>query len=306
MIATSAQGKGYDSVKRPVSLFLRPEKVLASCIYGAFIRDTRGCDLIGNDRMNHFAASPLCAISWCFEGRYALIRSVKDQSLQKEDLPTISFSGPQTGPRTSINESELYSMTIAFYPDAFQKLTKVKTSSFLDQTIPAKDVLSTDVYSVVNDIFVLGKAEEGFQLLCSFLKPLWQERRKPDNRIINSISDWTHAVLEQAPKSGFGKSIRQIERRIKNWTGHSKRDLEFYARVERSFWLANQHAKSGEVAPAEVAVAAGYSDQSHMGRNVKRLTGHSPRDLLSRIENEEAFWSYRLIAGLEKSVKDCR
>ena len=40
---------------------------------------------------------------------------------------------------------------------------------------------------------------------------------------------------------------------------------------------------------------AGYSDQSHMGRAVRRATGFSPARLNRMIESEESFWCYRLL-----------
>ncbi len=45
---------------------------------------------------------------------------------------------------------------------------------------------------------------------------------------------------------------------------------------------------------SEIAIDAGYADQSHMGRAVRRATGFSPARLNRAIENEEAFWCYRL------------
>lgn len=48
---------------------------------------------------------------------------------------------------------------------------------------------------------------------------------------------------------------------------------------------------------ADLAVAAGYADQSHMGRNVRTLTGLSPGQLRLRIADDEAFWYYRLVGS---------
>jgi AraC-like DNA-binding protein len=47
--------------------------------------------------------------------------------------------------------------------------------------------------------------------------------------------------------------------------------------------------------PAELAAEAGFSDQSHMGRALKRATGFAPVQLNEKIATEEAFWCYRLL-----------
>lgn len=67
-------------------------------------------------------------------------------------------------------------------------------------------------------------------------------------------------------------------RRIKAWTGQSRRDLQLYERVE----AAALHGLAGErETPPDLAAAAidaGFSDQSHLGREVLRMKAlSSPR-----------------------------
>ncbi len=50
------------------SEFLHPRPDLAQCILGGFLRDMRGCGLGADQRFNHFASMPLCALSLMFEG----------------------------------------------------------------------------------------------------------------------------------------------------------------------------------------------------------------------------------------------
>lgn len=46
---------------------------------------------------------------------------------------------------------------------------------------------------------------------------------------------------------------------------------------------------------AGLASDAGFADQSHMGREVRRVTGLTPRRLDELVASDEAFWFYRLI-----------
>ena len=46
---------------------------------------------------------------------------------------------------------------------------------------------------------------------------------------------------------------------------------------------------------ADMAADLGYSDQSHMGRNVKEITGFSPAEFMDRYDEDETFWSFRLM-----------
>ena len=92
--------------------------------------------------------------------------------------------------------------------------------------------------------------------------------------------------------SSAGQSLRSYERRLKRSSGHTQRALMFYANVENLHKVARENA---DQPLSDIALAAGYSDQSHMGRALRRATGFSPAQLNHAIETEEAFWCYRLL-----------
>lgn len=89
---------------------------------------------------------------------------------------------------------------------------------------------------------------------------------------------WLFMICARAASSPDGEGARQVQRRIKAWTGQSRRDLQLYERVE----AAALHGLAGErETPPDLAAAAidaGFSDQSHLGREVLRMKAlSSPR-----------------------------
>jgi AraC-like DNA-binding protein len=54
--------------------------------------------------------------------------------------------------------------------------------------------------------------------------------------------------------------------------------------------------EAGEVVWSALAQDAGYTDQAHLCRETRRVTGFSPEELRRRIDEEEAFWPYRIWA----------
>ena len=96
----------------------------------------------------------------------------------------------------------------------------------------------------------------------------------------------------RAATSSAGRSLRQIERRVKTWAGLPMRELRAVSRAERAFLAAM--SSEGPVNWAELAADTDYADQSHLCRETRRMTGFSPDDLRRRIVSEEAFWAYRL------------
>ena len=126
------------------------------------------------------------------------------------------------------------------------------------------------------------------------LDPLWQRARPPGHVAAHMLEDWTRSLAVRAATSGAGQSLRQIERRIRSWTGQSLRGLQTSVRTEQTHAISV--ARRGEKLDlAQLAAEAGFADQSHMTRHVKRETGFTPHQLRVLIETDEAFWPYRLM-----------
>ena len=109
------------------------------------------------------------------------------------------------------------------------------------------------------------------------------------------LGEWLRGLAGRAVLSGAGQGLRQVQRRIKAWTGQSHRDLQRYSRVEDAMARMSAHRRDGGIDWAGLAGGAGFADQSHLGREVRRVTGLSPARLEARIAQDEAFWFYRLL-----------
>lgn len=75
----------------------------------------------------------------------------------------------------------------------------------------------------------------------------------------------------------LGLGERQLHRRSLRAFGYGPKTLQRVVRSQRALRLARRG-----VAPAEVAAASGYADQSHMANEVRRLAGMSLGRLVSR------------------------
>ncbi len=77
----------------------------------------------------------------------------------------------------------------------------------------------------------------------------------------------------------FGASQRSLQRRFGRTVGVNP---AYIAQIERA-WQAVHLLKQGK-AITEVADELGYSDQAHLNRNLKRITGFTPRQNAKRDE----------------------
>ena len=76
-----------------------------------------------------------------------------------------------------------------------------------------------------------------------------------------------------------GISSRQLQRRFSAAVGYGPKMFQSVLRFQRLLYLASKNVR--ETGLAELAAAAGYADQSHMNREVRRFAGKSPGELLS-------------------------
>lgn len=279
---------------QPFCEFLHPKVDLAQCILGGFLRDTRGCSLPAEERFNHFASVPLCSLSMMFDGKTRILRSA-EHFAQPETAPPIDdllLSGPQSQPTSSWNDGDMHGLIIVFYPDALSALLGLPMEGFSDKSIGLGDLPASPAREILERGFQTGDAKRAFDVVQDGLAPIWHDMRPAQSNFGRKISDWTRALLMNAALSSSGRSLRQVQRRIKTATGQPLKRLKAYSKAEDAFVLA---LRDGGDDLAAIAADAGYSDQSHMGRQVRAQTGFTPAQLMKGVRSEEAFWSYRLM-----------
>ncbi len=197
-----------------------------------------------------------------------------------QPLPRISVTLPQSTPTLSWCPGPVLAVSIGIYPDAWRRLSRTFDLS--------------DVFECSN--LAAGEMRTFWRRFCDVVEPRWRQTRGlavfPEWSGVARLSDWSRAFIAHAAVAGPGRSARALEQRIRRWTSQSQQSLAFYAAFED---LHQVSIKSKGVPLADIALEAGYSDQSHMGRAVRRATGFSPAKLNRLIDSEEAFWCYRLL-----------
>jgi AraC-like DNA-binding protein len=272
----------------PTSSLHLPPAQLSGCIFAAIIRDTRRVRLSDADRLNHFPASPLVSATCVIEGEVRLVprEGGLEAARLAPPMPRLTVTPPQDVPITSWSSGPVFAVSVGFYPDAWAKIASAQA----DRAVPG--VLSDAFQAFENG----DNSEESWARFCEILGPFWRSARNtgglPDWSGAPRLTDWSRALLGRAALAGPGRSIRALERRIRRWSGQTRQSLAFYAELENLHQLST---KSSETPLTALAYDAGYADQSHMGRAVRRATGFSPAHLNRRIESEEAFWCYRLL-----------
>ena len=271
-----------------------PRPALGACIYLGVERDTRALNLSDAQRFNHYPATPLPTVSWVFEGQLHLVDMGPSGSITfSAVLPALTFSGPRPRPTSSWSPGPVHAMTVAFYPDALHRLFKIRAHEFIGQTVPLGCLLEG---SLLDRFIEVGRAGgmDPFVQLEETLRAMWHDASGA--AALPTLRAWVQSMAVRAAFTRPGAGLRRAQRRFKDWTGHSHRDLQLYVRTERA--MVGATLESGPQSPnlASVAAEAGYADQSHLGREVRRVTGWSPGRLGELMKTEEPFWFYRLLS----------
>lgn len=265
-----------------------PPPALAGCVHSAIERDTRGLSLTAAERINMYPASPLPSLSWILDGQLHMVDVDGGAPARPRDapLPALVFAGPFRKPAASWSPGPVHALMVSFYPDALVRLWGIRLQAYVDTVVPADQVLPPEALAALSGI---GECDAPLDALDTRLTPLWQDAQQAAG--IVGIRSWLTSLTARGARTSLGVGMRQVQRRIKQLTGQSQRDLDLYARIEGAFAYAAHHAPD----LATVAANAGYSDQSHLGREVKRVTGLSARQLRDKTWQDEAFWLYRLL-----------
>lgn len=277
-----------------------PRQALARSIFCMIVRDTRGAALDQAQRFNFFPASPFCSIAWIVAGDWHLIEEPEQmrRPWTGARLPSLTFSGAQLTPPVSWNPGETFTIVIVFYPDAFSALSGLDLSKFTGRTTAAEEVLPERILepcrSFFEDVHRQG-VENAFSALEDKIETLLAGTHLAGSRPARWINDWSSSLVRRAALTGLGRSTRQIARRVRSWTGVSERDLHGLGHTETLYARFLEAIEAGDLDWAGLAAAAGFSDQAHMIRQMRRHTGFTPEQFRRNAAQDEAFWGYRLL-----------
>lgn len=275
----------------PTSQFIVPCLSLASCVRGIVVRSTLGCDLPAEQRLNRYPATPFPTLYLQLRGESVMVEPWVPEMVCPQG--GVLLSGAQTRPTVSGNPGAAHFMMVLFFPDALHRLTGIDMNGIVDQFVALDDVLGAPWQAVAERMVGAADDRARIALLEEFLEPRWRAAR-PGGAFDGVVGDWVHRLGAQAAAAGIGRSARMIERRVREWAGQPLRRLRRTYRAEQSFIAARDAALKGKVSLGDVAQRGGYSDQAHMSREAREISGLSPGEIVRSSLEDETYWIYRI------------
>ncbi|WP_342119343.1 helix-turn-helix domain-containing protein [Pseudoduganella sp. OTU4001] len=271
----------------PTSQFIVPRLSLASCVRGIVVRSTMACDLSAEQRLNRYPATPFPTLFLQLRGESVMVDPWAPEMVCPQGGALLS--GGQTRPTATGNPGATHFMMVLFFPDALHRLAGLDMNSIVDRFVPLEEVLGADWCGLAAHMVAAGDDQARVAMLEDFLEPRWRAARA-GGAFDGVVGDWVHRLGAQAAAAGIGRSARMVERRIREWAGQPLRRLRRTYRAEQTFLAA----RDGKIPLGDAAQLGGYSDQSHMSREAREISGLSPAEILRRGLEDETYWIYRI------------
>ena len=264
----------------------------------ALVARTTGALALSNaQRLSHFPASPLVTISWFRGVDVGLVERGANGPLWQPFGAQVVISGGASHPAVSWAPTTGSGYIACFNAGAAQALFGLDLPAILDRFVPVEQVIGSE-FAPLWEALLASTDANLLAVLESHLSARWQTLQgkiagPPSLRQLGR--HWVERLAWQAHQWRSLHSPRHVERRIKSFSGRSIREWQSLVRTEGLFFAArDRHAAGLPFDWAAMAQDEGFSDQAHMSRVVKRITGFSPSEFTQRYIEDESFWMYRL------------
>ena len=228
----------------------------------------------------------------------ALLIRVRAGTVQRPDAPGqgepalgpgLYLSGPRERPHTLVHAPEAELTLVALRPQAWRARMHTDWTALKERLVPAQEWCPLAYGPQAQDLQACLAGEDPVQALEAMLRASSKAMpAAPDGEGLRGLWQGLGSDLAQRP---VGE--RQRQRLARAWTGLTPRMLRSQARAEAALVHGAALLQRGQLDWRQVALLAGYSDQSHLCRETRRLTGFSPVQLMQGMLGDEAFWVYR-------------
>lgn len=271
-----------------------PRTSLCSCIRAYITRSTMEVPLMSEaQRHNHYPAASICSMTWYVQGQGDQVR-LGDKEVNISFPGPVVFRGPQTEPSVSYNPGKVDMFMLVLLPEALHALTGLDIAAYTDRSAAFDQVFDAEWQAMAREVLAAPDHARRIALIETFFEPRWMAARARNGLSANWLHDYLEGAAVRIVASKWTRSVRQVERRARAWTGLTLQRLRGLRRDERSFLATRDAMRSGDASWADMAADTGYADQAHFCRVTRKNSGLTPRELRQRVMHEESYWVYRI------------
>lgn len=199
---------------------------------------------------------------------------------------TFRVAGPDKEPQTEVLASDEVVIGFRFHPAAAAAWLGIPLVELVSQRLSLDDIRGARARYLASRVRVDDDVDD---LICSIEKVVAEEMTSHET---DGVMQAAYRLIERGPPPGaplvpwlmraLEMSERTLRRRFDESFGYGPKTLDRILRYQRFLRLSTQSNSSTAILAAE----AGYSDQAHLIRESRRLTGNTPQEL-NRLLTEE-------------------
>jgi AraC-like DNA-binding protein len=198
----------------------------------------------------------------------------------------LQIAGPNTEVVTVTTAGPADLAGVRFHPGVAARWLGVPASELLNRHLPLEDLWGRQAAAELSDRLAHARTAAAAAVLLeqSLIARLHQVAPA------DPIADATVAAIGRSSRTTkgvvgeliveFGWSERTLRRRCHEAFGYGPKTLERILRFQRFLHLL----PAGRAPLAALAIDAGYADQAHLAREVRRLSGQSPSKLMAELQ----------------------
>jgi len=174
---------------------------------------------------------------------------------------------------------------VYLYPYTFKTLFNLPAHHLRNEKVDSETLWGIEGKTLEEQIISAQTNEDRVLLVSGFLLERAQKIENQDRafvRHIKSIVDNNSLLSIPSFAHDCNLSRRQFERKFKDFSGFTPKDFFDVVRFKKVLHDIEQRSKS----LAQIAIDAGYYDQSHLTNEIRKLSGYSPKELYMNYHGE--------------------
>ncbi len=187
-----------------------------------------------------------------------------------------TVSGQVNFPAHILSDGNIEMIVAVFYPHTIGMFIDTSPSEFYNQEISGYDIENLRLNETAGRIFDSRSGDNAIgiieQWLLSKTNPTLNLRR-----IGSSLELLLHnpSVSVNVLANDACLSRKQYERVFREQVGMNPKEYARVVRFQKALWMLQRGSRNY----ADIAVDCGYADQSHLIREFKAMSGHTPKSL---------------------------
>ncbi len=287
------------SQKMPSAILYSGKSIGCDAIVAVVSRDTDGAMLSAAQRLSHFPASAFICLSWHNNIAVGTIARQENGISWKRFDESVLISGSQSKPTVYWSLHGGRGGMVYFTISAAKALFNIDVTAIQDRNVCARQLLGPTWFAMFDQLLESRDDATMLEIINHHISSRWDSMHHVSNPVQGlqyAGRRWVDRLVSQAKLWQNSLSLRQVQRSVKAMSGRSLREWQLLVSTEKVFFETAQYNQKAlnSLDWAALALEAGFSDQAHLSRTVKHITGFPPAEFARRFVEDESFWIYRL------------